>query len=351
MSDPNPQRWHNPMLKPLPKYMHGEFRTLERRAESIQKKIDELKKLEEMDVDINAWYNEDPVNKYFKAWYDKEIEAGNFIQKEDSDYIYSVAWQSVWPEEASRTIYQYMHDALGISFKWWTLGFWDKYDNKDIMKLQKTDAQIVMGALPNINGNFYACTGDYGSKFQDTNTGKITKMIELGNYTGSPNLREDPTIECIYTQVGIAFQYCDIKVKRNGIEETTTIADLILEMREKDNWEEIRENTCSRCRNNDRYVGRSILLPTGQTALSFIRQLLYRFDDEIDKVKEVMTTIDLETIKKLLFGGGYADACSLCSLNPNDLDEAKNLVAFVKEEFAKEMTELNEMTPQPEGTW
>ena len=43
-----------PHLHELPKHIHGEFKTMARRQEAIQRRIDQLEKLKQKDIDVKA---------------------------------------------------------------------------------------------------------------------------------------------------------------------------------------------------------------------------------------------------------------------------------------------------------
>ena len=334
-----------PHLHELPKHIHGEFKTMARRQEAIQRRIDQLEKLKQKDIDVSEYISENPETKYMDKWIEAREAEGRFhVTGGVHNSIYAVAYQSCWPEEADHMLFQHFYTLLNTKFRWWAAG---RLSHDNIILLMKRKARIINGALPNVNSNVFACAGDYGEKFIYGGS-PLNKIRELYNYASSPNLRENMMITSTYSATAAVFQYCDLKVKTNGEERTTTIADLVLEL-----WdaapapivEDIIERQCAYCRNNDEDLLRKTRLPNGEVALDKEQRLLNLFRNDYDSVTKAVETFD-ERELIILTADIDTHRCKTCIFKYQNKAEAKKLYEFIKPRFDMAVEKIDQAEEQ-----
>lgn len=344
------ERWTDPRLKALPKYVHGEFMNLHRRDMLLVKKIDELRELRNKEIDIDLFVSENSEDKYLNKWMDRQIAKGELISSGRD--IYSIAWQSCWPEESPNMIFQYLHEKLNVRFKWWGRAGWLGSDGLMILKDQ---LRTVNHALPNINACVYSCPGDYGEKLSFGS--KILKLNEFYNYISSPNLRENRMITGNYARMASNIQFCNIEVKRGTEVETTTLAALWIELLEeiKEEEEEIacsrlKNKQCDQCENTGHDIPKQFILPNGDPALTIARKLYSQCQGQYPLMQRMLYQFSLEELSLILRNEPAISRCSICIFN-SCIQKAKDTYEFIKPlfdaEFQKKIDQNQEWDIEP----
>lgn len=339
------RRWRDQQLRPLPKYIIGELETMTRRARLIEQQIAKLEALQDQEIDTSEYDTNIP-DKYFTKWFDKYIAEGAFVKNPTSKRYYAVAFQSCWPEESDGMIFQWFKALLDVRFKWFTS--FRENDDKRGLSLKEEIPKIVNYALPNVNGNYYQCGGDYSERFYEP--GRMHRLIEVLNYASSPNLRENNEITSIYSRLATAFQYVPLEIKRGAETELTTIGELWLELIDKANSENgndpgfdlaaIKRKHCAWCGYNDKYVDRKINQPNGSKGLEIYSRLIKMLDGNFEKIDQLYSLFDVDTITKMVQSTRECSACEMCIFNYIDKDEAEKLYDHIKQEYDKRYGEV-----------
>lgn len=309
----------------LPAHIRGEFETLNRRKEMLEKKIAALAKVNETEVDISGYEKRDRsylLERWFKKHSDKFID-----DRGRTGYIACYAWQSCWPEESSGMLHQYLHDMLGVRFKWWAKFVFRERDTPEIKRV--ADSCVENGALPNMNACHYACIGDYGEKFYDAKS-VIQACNEMYNYTSSPNLRENRVVTGIYTAKAVAVQYLPVQARRAEREETTTIADLWFEACSKGLVvESMCKSICNKCDIGRENISCDIMNANGKYLLYL--PFAYKITGKnIELMEQLLKVADTRELKR-------AKLCEVCCFDSTrKLEERMAFATFAKAHVQEE---------------
>lgn len=336
----NINKWEDPRLKPLPKYIHGEFANLYRRERLIKKKIDELKAIQDTEIDTEQFYVTNAEDRVFSKWLKLKQDQGKISFKDvaGGKQITAMAYQSCWPEESSTMIFQYMRDILNVRFKWWGVAILiddEGSTSHEHLSLIRRKTMMKNECLPNINACRFACPGDYGDKFAFGS--KTSRVSEFINYISSPNIRENRSITEKYTQLAISNQYSDVRIKRGAEEEVTTIAKLWIEVLETDSIKslEARRSICAECLGNK--MNSTIKLPNGEMALRRISHLFTTFNGNFKAVKETMKVLPEEAFTAISTEVNISRQCNYCIFDKNQsIEEKHETYDFIKDQFDKE---------------
>lgn len=330
------------LAKVLPKHVKGEFATIQRRKIFLEKKIEELKALGDIDIDVSPWYEPNSKDKYYDRWVDLRIKEGMFYRPaETPNKIYALAWQSCWPEESSGMIFQYFKEFLDVRFKWWGYG----EITKDAIVLKEHFPRIVGGALPNINCTHYKCPGDYADPLRAES--KTQRLIEFCNLVSSPNLRENSSVTGIYTKIAVNFQYCNLKVKREAKEETTTVVDLWFELVDKVPSEDLKflqDKICNNCKYTMDHIGRKLFDYYGSNGAKRYLQLLQLMKGDEKKADDLIAKLNPDTVSDIVENVSIPPMCDTCCFSKwatFALGE-RNKIKRIKEELEKEFKSKGE---------